>query len=269
MVRTLFFVIALVISASLVALGVFVSPNYYFAFIVFGPLILIGIRDVMENEHAIRKNFPVIGNLRYLLESISPEIQQYFVERRTDGRPISKNKRAVIYQRSTDIGSTHAFGTEENFYSEGHEFIIQSLYPSHVLEEEPRVLIGGKDCQQPYSASLYNISAKSFGSLSENAVKVRNGGAKIGGFYQNEGEGGLSPHHLEGGDIVSQIGTGYFGCRNMDGTFFAENFKVNALKPTVKMIELKLSQDTQRLTDIIKGWHYYQKYIGLAGTPSA
>ena len=242
MVRTLFFVIAFVISASIIALGLFVSPNYYFAFIVFGPLILLGIRDVLQNEHAIRKNFPVIGNLRYLLESISPEIQQYFVERRTDGRPISKNKRAVIYQRSKNLGSTHAFGTEENIYSEGYEFIIQSLYPSYVLEEEPRVLIGGKDCQQPYSASLYNISAMSFGSLSENAVKALNGGAKIGGFYQNTGEGGLSPHHLQGGDVVWQIGTGYFGCRNMDGTFSAENFKVNALKPTVKMIELKLSQ---------------------------
>ena len=187
MVRTLFFVIAFVISASIIALGLFVSPNYYFAFIVFGPLILLGIRDVLQNEHAIRKNFPVIGNLRYLLESISPEIQQYFVERRTDGRPISKNKRAVIYQRSKNLGATNAFGTEENIYSEGYEFIIQSLYPSYVLEEEPRVLIGGKDCQQPYSASLYNISAMSFGSLSENAVKALNGGAKIGGFYQNTG----------------------------------------------------------------------------------
>lgn len=242
MVRTLFFVIAFVISASVIALGVFVSPNYYFPFVVFGPLILLGIRDVLQNEHAIRKNFPVIGNLRYLLESISPEIQQYFVERRTDGRPMSKNKRAVIYQRSKNLGSTHACGTEENIYREGYEFIIQSLYPSQVLEEEPRVLIGGKDCQQPYSASLCNISAMSFGSLSENSVKALNGGAKIGGFYQNTGEGGLSPYHLLGGDVVWQIGTGYFGCRNMDGTFSAENFKVNALKPTVKMIELKLSQ---------------------------
>lgn len=242
MVRTLFFIISFVISAALVALGVFVSPNYFYVFILFGPLILIGIRDVLQNEHAIRKNFPVIGNLRYILESISPEIQQYFVERRTDGRPISKNKRAVIYQRSKNLGSTHPFGTEEDIYSEGYEFIIQSLYPAEVLEEEPRVLIGGKDCTQPYSASLYNISAMSFGSLSANAVKALNGGAKLGGFYQNTGEGGLSPYHLEGGDVVWQIGTGYFGCRKPDGTFSDERFKENALNPNVKMIELKLSQ---------------------------
>ena len=180
--------------------------------------------------------------MRYLLESISPEIQQYFVERRTDGRPISKNKRAVIYQRAKNLGATHAFGTEEDIYSEGYEFINQSLYPAEVLHEEPKVIIGGASCKQPYTASLYNISAMSFGSLSQNAVIALNQGAKMGGFYQNTGEGGLAPYHLQGGDLVWQIGTGYFGCRNLDGTFSPENFKINALRPEVKMIELKLSQ---------------------------
>ncbi len=242
MARTIFFIAAFFISSLIIALGLGVSANYFYWFILFGPLILIGLRDVFQKDHAVRKNFPIIGNLRYILESISPEIQQYFVERRTDGRPISKNKRAVIYQRAKDIGANHPFGTEEDIYSEGYEFIIQSLYPAEVLTEEPRVLIGGKDCTQPYSASLYNISAMSFGSLSQNAVMALNLGAKRGGFYQNTGEGGLSPYHLQGGDVVWQIGTGYFGCRNLNGTFSGEKFKENALKPEVKMIEIKLSQ---------------------------
>jgi len=242
MVRTIFFISIFVISIAIVSLGIFVSVNYFFWYVLFGPLILIGLIDAFQNEHAIRRNFPVIGNLRYLLESISPEIQQYFVERRTDGRPISKNKRTVIYQRAKNLGATHAFGTEEDIYSEGYEFINQSLYPADVLHHEPRVIIGGASCKHPYAASLYNISAMSFGSLSENAVIALNQGAKLGGFYQNTGEGGLAPYHLQGGDLAWQIGTGYFGCRNLDGTFSPENFKINALRPEVKMIELKLSQ---------------------------
>ncbi|WP_066756672.1 FMN-binding glutamate synthase family protein [Crocinitomix algicola] len=242
MVRTIFFISAFVITAAIVFLGIKFNPNYYYLFLLFGPLILIGTSDALQKEHAIRKNFPLIGNLRYMLESISPEIQQYFVERRTDGRPISKNKRAVIYQRSKNLGSTHPFGTEENIYDEGYEFIAHSLYPGELLHEEPRVLIGGDQCKQPYSASLYNISAMSFGSLSKNAVEALNKGAKLGSFYHNTGEGGISPYHLHGGDLVWQIGTGYFGCRNQDGSFSADKFKENALRPEVKMIELKLSQ---------------------------
>ncbi len=242
MVRTIFFVSAFVITAGIIALGYTVSSNFYYLFILFGPLILIGLRDAFQNKHAIKKNFPVIGNLRYILESVSPEIQQYFVERRTDGAPISKNKRAVIYQRSKNLGSTHPFGTEENIYGEGYEFITQSLYPSATPHEVPKVLIGGEQCTQPYSASLYNISAMSFGSLSKNAVMALNRGAKMGGFFHNTGEGGISPYHLQGGDLSWQIGTGYFGCRNEDGTFSKERFKENATKPEVKLIEVKLSQ---------------------------
>ena len=242
MVRNIFFVTAFLVSATIVFLGWKVSPNYYYLFILFGPLILLGLRDAFQNKHAIRKNFPVIGNLRYMLEGISPEIQQYFVERRTDGRPISKNKRAVIYQRSKNLGSTHPFGTEENIYEEGYEFITQSLYPAEVLHDEPRVMIGGDQCTQPYSASLYNISAMSYGSLSKNAVMALNKGAKIGKFFQNTGEGGIAPYHLMGGDLTWQIGTGYFGCRTDDGGFSREKFKENAQRTEVKMIELKLSQ---------------------------
>lgn len=242
MVRNIFFVTATVVTVATVFLGLEVSSNYFYLFILFGPLILIGLRDVFQSKQAIRRNFPVIGNLRYMLEGISPEIQQYFVERRTDGRPISKNKRAVIYQRSKNLGSTHPFGTEENIYEEGYEFITQSLYPAKVLHEDPRVLIGGDQCTQPYSASILNVSAMSYGSLSKNAVIALNKGAAIGQFFQNTGEGGISPYHLMGGDLTWQIGTGYFGCRTEDGKFSREKFKENARKEAVKMIELKLSQ---------------------------
>lgn len=242
MVRTIFVISSLIISGAIVALAQYYSINFYYLFVLFGPLILIGFRDMLQNKHAIRKNFPLIGNLRYILESISPEIQQYFVERRTDGAPINKNKRAIIYQRSKNLGATHPFGTEENVYSEGYEFITQSLYPVHPPKEEPRVTIGESQCTQPYSASIYNISAMSFGSLSKNAVMSLNKGAKMGGFYHNTGEGGVSPYHLQGGDLVWQIGTGYFGCRGKDGEFSEAMFIENATRPEVKMIEVKLSQ---------------------------
>lgn len=242
MVRNIFIVSTILVTGGICALGLKVHMNWFYLFVFFGPLILLGLRDISQSKHAIKKNFPVIGNLRYFLESISPEIQQYFVERRTDGAPIDKNQRAVIYQRSKNIGATHPFGTEENVYAEGYEFITQSLYPAAIPHDEPRVIIGGDKCTQPYSASLYNISAMSFGSLSKNAVMALNKGAKMGKFFHNTGEGGVSPYHLQGGDIVWQIGTGYFGCRSAEGGFSPEKFKETSSKPEVKMIEIKLSQ---------------------------
>jgi glutamate synthase domain-containing protein 2 len=241
MVRTIFVISSLLVSAGITALGYFVDWNWMFLFVLFGPIILIGLRDMMQNKHAVRKNFPVIGNLRYMLEGISPEIQQYFVERRTDGAPIDKNRRAIIYQRSKDVGGTHPFGTEMDVYAEGYEFITHSMYPKKVTEE-PRVMIGEGQCSKPYSASLYNISAMSFGSMSKNAVLAMNKGAAKGNFYHNTGEGGISPYHLVGGDLSWQIGTGYFGCRNEDGTFNEDMFQKNATHDSVKMIEVKLSQ---------------------------
>ena len=241
MVRTIFVLSALFVSAGITALGYFVDWNWMYLFILFGPLILVGFRDMLQNKHAVKKNFPVIGNLRYILEGISPEIQQYFVERRTDGAPINKNRRAIIYQRSKNVGATHPFGTEENIYEEGYEFIAHSMYPKKITEE-PRVMIGEGQCSKPYSASLYNISAMSFGSLSKNAVMALNKGAAQGKFYHNTGEGGISPYHESGGDLSWQIGTGYFGCRNEDGSFNYDMFAENSQKEGVKMIEVKLSQ---------------------------
>lgn len=205
-------------------------------------LIIIGFYNTLQKKHSILRNFPVLGYFRYLFEMISPEIQQYFIERATDGRPFSRNQRSLIYQRAKNIDSNTPFGTQIDINQKNYEGIKHSIFPTQVNKELPRVLVGGKDCKQPYSASLFNISAMSFGSLSENAVRALNIGAKKGNFYQNTGEGGLTEFHLQGGDITWQIGTGYFGCRNAEGNFDAEKFREKANLPSVKMIEIKLSQ---------------------------
>ncbi len=220
------------------------SP-FLWSFLVIIPLILMGIVDMIQKKHAIRRNFPVIGRMRYLLEAIRPEIMQYFVETDTQGRPINRIFRSLIYQRSKKVNDTTPFGTQMDVYRSGYEWMDHSMYVKNTYDKKEcsRILIGGKDCKKPYHASLLNISAMSFGSLSENAILALNKGAKIGEFAHNTGEGGLSPYHLKyGGDLIWQIGTAYFGCRTDDGNFSKETFKEGAIKEQVKMIEIKLSQ---------------------------
>ena len=205
-------------------------------------LFVIGFIDAIQTKHTILRNFPLIGHFRYLFETISPEIQQYFIERSTDGKPFSRNERSLIYQRSKNVDSSLPFGTQLQLNQSNYEGIKHSIFPTKVNEELPRVLVGGPDCKKPYSASLLNISAMSFGSLSENAIKSLNIGAHKGNFSHNTGEGGLTEFHLQGGDITWQIGTGYFGCRDKEGNFDADKFSEKANLSAVKMIEIKLSQ---------------------------
>mgnify|MGYP003631223145 FL=1 len=238
------------ISSVIVVLLVLVIAQFWkpvlWSFVVFIPLILMGVFDMLQSKHTIRRNFPLIGRFRYVLESIRPEIMQYFVETDTEGRPLNRILRSLVYRRAKQVNDTEPFGTQMNVYHSGYEWMEHSMYAKNnpkEIGEFPRLIIGGKDCKQPYSSSLLNISAMSFGSLSKNAIMALNKGAKMGNFAHNTGEGGLSHYHLEyGGDIIWQIGTGYFGCRNEDGTFNAETFAEGALKPEVKMIEVKLSQ---------------------------
>ncbi len=216
-----------------------------FAFVIVGPFIYMGIEDMIQTRQSIKRNFPIVGRLRYFFEMIRPEIQQYFVESNTDGAPINRNERSVIYQRSKKQIDTIPFGTQLNVYAEGYEWITHSIAPKdfHKMDHNPRVPFGGKECKQPYDMSVLNISAMSFGSLSQNAILALNSGAKVGGFAHNTGEGGLSPYHLQpGGDIIWQVGTGYFGARDEGGNFSGDAFQKNAVKPNVKMIEIKLSQ---------------------------
>ncbi len=225
--------------------SVFFWTKALWSLIVILPLIGVGIMDMTQKRQTIRRNFPVIGRMRYWMEMLRPKIYQYFIESDTDGTPFNRLNRNVIYQRAKKVIDTTPFGTQLNVYDIGYEWLNHSIVPldSRKLDHNPKVVVGGPDCKQPYKASILNISAMSFGSLSENAILALNGGAKIGGFAHNTGEGGLSPYHLgPGGDIIWQIGTGYFGCRNRNGTFKEELFAERAVLPNVKMIEIKLSQ---------------------------
>ncbi|MDO6565860.1 FMN-binding glutamate synthase family protein [Alteromonas sp. 1_MG-2023] len=224
--------------------GFYWHPAWWFLLLTV-LLLVLAIYDTVQNKHAILKNFPLIGRTRWTIESLRPFIQQYVLESDTDGTPISRMFRSIVYQRAKDSRETIPFGTQLNTYEDGYEWIGHSLSARDLdeMNHDPRVTIGGKDCKQPYHASILNISAMSFGSLSKNAILALNKGAKKGNFYHNTGEGGLTPHHEEnGGDLVWQIGTGYFGCRTKDGKFDADLFKEKANLPQVKMIEIKLSQ---------------------------
>ncbi len=241
--RQQFVAFAVIAVVGLSVLSIFISPLFLWAFVLIGPILLLGIYDMYQHRHAVRRLYPVLGHFRYMLESFRPEIQQYFVESDVDGRPISREFRSLVYQRAKGDRDTRPFGTIFDVDRAGHEWINHSLRPIHHTETNPRVRFGGSDCSQPYMASPLNISAMSYGSLSKNAIRALNKGAKMGGFAHNTGEGSMSPYHLEhGGDIIWQIGTGYFGCRDDEGNFDPEMFKQNASKDVVKMIELKLSQ---------------------------
>lgn len=216
--------------------------SYYWLGTLLTIIYTIGIYNTYQTKHAILRNFPVLGYFRYFFESISPEMQQYFIERETDGKPFPRNQRSAAYRRAKNISDTVAFGTQLEINNRKYEGIKHSIYAKPPKEELPRVMVGGKDCKQPYSASLLNISAMSFGALSDRAQISLNRGAKKGNFCHNTGEGGISPYHLEGGDLCWQIGTGYFGCRDEDGNFNPELYKKYATLPNVKMVELKLSQ---------------------------
>lgn len=221
----------------------FAWPPILWVFVVLLPILAIGVYDMFQESHTIQRLYPVLGHFRFMFESVRTEIQQYFVESETSGTPIAREFRSLVYQRAKGDRDTRPFGTIFDVNRAGYEWLNHSLVPKHATDLSPRVKFGGDQCSQPYLASPLNISAMSYGALSKNAIMALNRGAKIGGFSHNTGEGSLSPYHLEhGGDIVWQIGTGYFGCRNAQGDFDAELFKANSRREVVKMIEIKLSQ---------------------------
>lgn len=243
--RRLFVIISTLSIVTVFCLSYFLSHNWYVLLAILIILTIMGYYDMYQTKHSIKRIYPLFGRLRYVMEELRPKIYQYFIESDIDGRPINRIDRSTVYQRAKKDNDTMPFGTQLDVYSEGYEWLCHSIYPKEFknLNHDPRVLIGNKDCQQPYSCSIYNISAMSYGSLSSNAVEAMNAGAKIGGFAHNTGEGGLSPYHLKHeGDIIWQIGTGYFGCRDEKGNFNPDAFREKAILPQVKMIELKVSQ---------------------------
>jgi len=230
---------------SIVGLGVlqYFYPIAIWGWLLLAPILLLGWYDMLQKHHSILRNFPVLGHFRYLFEVIRPEIYQYFVESDTDGVPFDRDTRSLVYQRAKDVRDTVPFGTKEDVYEVGYEWVNHSMAPVHNEPEDMRVTIGGPDCSKPYSSSLLNIAAMSYGALSKNAILALSKGAKLGNFAHNTGEGGISPYHTDGGaDLIWQIGTGYFGCRTEDGGFSDTLFEAKATLDHVKMIELKLSQ---------------------------
>ncbi|GAB3014362.1 FMN-binding glutamate synthase family protein [Niabella terrae] len=226
-------------------LGYYFSKNWYVLFAGVLVVSVMGYYDMIQTKHSIRRIYPVFGRLRYVMEELRPKIYQYFVESDIDGRPLNRIDRSTVYQRAKQDNDMMPFGTQLDVYAPGYEWICHSIAPKNfnTLDHNPRVKFGNKDCAQPYMGSILNVSAMSYGSLSANAVEAMNGGAAIGGFAQNTGEGGLSDFHLkQGGDLIWQIGTGYFGCRDEKGFFSPELFAKKAHLPSVKMIEVKISQ---------------------------
>ena len=215
-------------------------------------LVALGVHDLRQSRHAVLRNYPVIGHIRFMLEYVRPEVRQYFIESDSEAAPFSRAQRSLVYQRSKGEPDNRPFGTHLDVGARGYEWVNHSMAPTQLPSHDFRVWIGGSPgapspsaapCTQPYEASVFNISAMSFGSLSANAILALNQGAKTGGFAHDTGEGSISQHHrTHGGDLIWEIGSGYFGCRNSDGTFSAERFTANATDPQVKMIELKLSQ---------------------------
>ena len=210
---------------------------------LFAGLSVLGTRDLMQTRHSVLRNYPISAHLRFLLEHMRPEMRQYFFESEKDGAPFSRDKRAVVYQRAKMVLDKRPFGTQYDVYGDGFEWVQHSMVPRPHGVAPFRITIGGADCTKPYQASVFNISAMSFGALSPNAIRALNKGAKAGGFAHDTGEGGLSPYHRENdGDLIWEIGSGYFGARNPDGSFSPEHFTRTATLEQVKMVELKMSQ---------------------------
>ena len=242
MARKIFFRIS-IFGTLLIILLSLLHPSALWGFVVLFPYMLIGVYDINTPKHNVLHNYPVIGHIRYLLQAIGPELRQYFIETNQSGRPYDRTIRNLIYARATKVNDTQPFGTQFDITTNGYHRANHSLSPKQISKEDSHVHVGGEHCKQPYLASRLNISAMSFGALSPNAIRALNAGAKLGGFAHNTGEGGLSPYHQqEGGDVFWQIGTGYFSCRNKDGSFDAAAFAEKAVLPQVKMIEIKLSQ---------------------------
>jgi len=219
------------------------GPDWYRPFVLLLPFLALGLHDLLQRRHAILRNYPIIGHFRFILESVRPEIRQYFIEGERDALPFAHDQRALVYKRAKDCNDSQPFGTVLDVAEPGYSWLSHSIRPVTIADPDFRVTVGGPDCSQPYSLSVYNISGTSFGSVSANAILAFNLGARLGGFAHDTGEGSISPYHRRhGGDLIWQIASGYFGCRTAEGEFDPDRFREQAADPQVKMIEVKLSQ---------------------------
>ena len=224
-------------------LGASVASGFFWALVVFAPLLAIAIWDLVQTRHSLRRNYPLIARFRWLFEDLRPFLRSYIVEGPLEGRPFDRVSRSLVYARAKKQEDAHPFGTELDVYSEEYEALCHSINPNANAPKRTRVTVGTDQCSKPYDAARLNISAMSFGALGNHAIEALNLGAKIGDFYHDTGEGGLSPYHLKhGGDVVWELGSGYFGARDKDGNFDPESFRDKAQHDQVKMTEIKLSQ---------------------------
>jgi glutamate synthase domain-containing protein 2 len=247
MLHALRFFVLVVIAGLLVVVGLAAAAGGGVVSVVgvaiLAVLLCLAVYDILQRKHAILRNYPLAGHLRFVFEAIRPEMQQYFIERNYDGRPYDRDTRTVIYERAKGIHGEQAFGTERDVAEPGYEWLLHTNAALDPAQDAPRVRIGGPECTQPYDMALLNVSAMSFGALSANAIRALNGGARLGGFAHDTGEGGLTKYHLEnGGDLIWEIGSGYFGTRTKDGHFDPEQFREKAAHENVKCVSLKLSQ---------------------------
>ena len=243
MIRALIIAVLWAAAAAVAVVAVKVDLGWLILAVVLAALAALGTFDLLQKSHSILRAYPILGHARWIAERIRPEIYQYFVESNTDGAPFDRETRDAIYRRAKGTKGDEPFGTERNVTETGYEFLRHSLRARIATDLTPRVRLGGPDCTQPYDIALLNVSAMSFGALSGNAIEALNGGAARGGFAHDSGEGAISPYHLKhGGDLIWEIGSGYFGCRTAEGHFDAEKFAEKAALPTVKAISIKLSQ---------------------------
>jgi glutamate synthase domain-containing protein 2 len=251
------------------ATAVLVSPWWWAAACPFLVLALVAVHDLVQRRHSVLRNYPLLGHLRFALEALRPELQQYFIERNFDGRPFDRDTRSIVYERAKGTDAEEPFGTELDLYRTGSEFLTPSMAPRSVPTEAPCVRIGGPECTRPYDMALLNVSAMSFGSLSANAVLALNTGAQLGGFAHDTGEGGLSEYHLRpGGDLVWEIGTGYFGCRTDDGDFDERQFAEKAAHEQVKCVSLKIGQGAKPgIGGVLPGAKVNAEIAAVRGVP--
>ncbi|MDP7574893.1 MAG: FMN-binding glutamate synthase family protein, partial [Phycisphaerales bacterium] len=235
--------VSVLATALFVVLGVVCSQLWLLGLIWSAPTAGVGLWDLVQKQHSILRNYPLLGHLRFFFESIRPEMVQYFVETDEAGRPYNRTQRTAVYERAKNEEDVKPFGTELNVYDIEYEYISHSIAPKPKQDHHFIVTVGNEQCSKPYEASILNISAMSFGALSSNALLALNRGAKMGNFYHDTGEGGVSDYHKRpGGDLVWELGTGYFGCRQDDGKFDPELFRDTATIDQIKMVEIKVSQ---------------------------
>jgi glutamate synthase domain-containing protein 2 len=263
-VATLWLVAAAAIAAALMS-----DQWWWAAALPLAAIATVGTADLLQTRHSILRSYPVIGHARFLLEKVRPEIRQYFVESNTEATPFDRETRDMVYERAKGTKGDEPFGTERDVYALGYEFLRHSLRAKFATDTAPRVRLGGPDCTQPYDIALLNVSAMSFGALSANAIEALNGGAARGGFAHDTGEGGISPYHLKaGGDLIWEIGSGYFGCRDDDGNFDAALYAQKATIPTVKAISIKLSQGAKPgLGGVLPGAKVSAEIAATRGVP--